>query len=63
MINGLTRKELVKATGVPHYTIAYLTQLDRLPLVYKAVKKGDTNLYHPNAIRIVKDWLSRREIR
>ena len=56
----LTRKDLVKATGVPHYRIYYLTITGRLPMVHLANGKGDLNLYSEDAVQAVKQYLQKR---
>jgi hypothetical protein len=56
----LTRQDLMRESGCPHYTISYLTLTNRLPLAHKATGKGDVNLYAHEAIQILKDWISRR---
>ncbi|MBL6992216.1 MAG: hypothetical protein ISR65_20695 [Bacteriovoracaceae bacterium] len=55
----LTRKDLMRETNCPHYTISYLTLTQRLPIIHKADGKGDVNLYHPDAVDIIKHYLSR----
>ena len=57
--NQLTRKDLIKETGAKHYVISYLTITGKLPLLHDAKGKGDVNIYHPNALNILRDWMSR----
>ena len=56
-LKGLTQKELRAETGAKHYLISYLTVTKRLPLLHTAKGKGDNNIYHPDAIKIIKEWL------
>lgn len=52
---GLTRKELVKATGIPPYLIAYYTQCGYLPVIKQSTGPGNPIIYHPNAVRVVQE--------
>jgi len=55
----ITRKVLMKETSAPYWTIAHLTLSGRLPLKHVAKGKGDENIYHFQAIQILKDYLNR----
>lgn len=52
---GLTRGALVKATGCRHYLIAYYSQCGYLPILRPSTGPGDPILYHPDAVRVIKD--------
>ena len=56
-----TRKVLMKETSAPYWTIVHLTLSGRLPLMHEAKGKGDENIYHFQAIQILKDYLNRNE--
>ena len=56
----LTRKQLMKATGAMPYLISYLTETGRLPLIRPALGHGSPNLYHPDAIQVIRTYLERR---
>jgi len=56
----LTRKDLIRETGAKPFIIQYLTEINQLPRVHVANGRGDVNLYAPEAIQILKDWISRR---
>ncbi len=56
----LQRKDLLEIPGAVPHLITYHTLIGRLPLSHKATGKGDVNLYAPEAIQILKDWISRR---
>lgn len=60
--NQLTRRELVKATGCPPYLIAYYTQCEYLPLIKKSSGPGNPNVYHHDAIRVVKIRMTKRGV-
>ena len=56
----LTRKQIVHKTGCPHYTVDYLRQCGRLPIIAESLKRGVPTLFHPDSIKIVQDHLDRR---
>ena len=58
----LTRKTLTKLTGAKPYQVYYLTTIGKLPLLHEANERGDANVYHPDAIAILKNWLMDRSI-
>ena len=58
--NTLTRKQIVHKTGCPHYTVDYLRQCGRLPIIAESLKRGVPTLFHPDSIKIVQDHLDRR---
>ncbi len=58
--HSLTRKQLMQATGAMPYTVAYLTETGRLPLIRPARGHGHPNLYHPDAVQAVRDYLAQR---
>jgi len=58
--NTLTRKQIVHKTGCPHYTVDYLRQCGRLPIIAESLKRGVPTLFHPDSIKIVQDHFDRR---
>jgi len=56
---GLTRKDLVREVPCPPYVVQYLTELRRLPLIQESNGPGRPHVYHQDAIKILKDWISR----
>ncbi len=54
---NLTRKELSQLTGVKPYLIAYYTSLGRLPLIHESLGAGDYNVYHPESINILLEFV------
>lgn len=59
-ITGVTRKQIVEKTGCPVYTYAYLRDLGRLPLIRSSPGRGSANLYHPDSIQVVVEYLKQR---
>tara|TARA_B100000315_G_C14157632_1_gene398558 strand:- start:125 stop:328 length:204 start_codon:yes stop_codon:yes gene_type:complete len=57
--DSLNRTELQNATGVPAYIILYLKDCGRLPIVQESKGRGYSTLYHPDAIEVVKEHLSK----
>lgn len=55
----LNRTELQKATGVPAYLITYLRDCGRLPIVHESEGRGFPTLYHPDAIKVIKEHLAK----
>ena len=51
---GLTRKELVEATGCPPYLIAYYGQCGYLPIIKPSTGPGDPVLFDAAAIEVIK---------
>lgn len=58
----LTKRELVAATGCPPYLIAYYTDCKYLPLIKKSSGPGNPNVYHRDAIDIVKKRMAERRV-
>lgn len=58
---ALNRTQLQKATGVSAYVIIYLKDCGRLPIVNESRGRGYPTLYHPDAIKVIKDHLRRRD--
>lgn len=58
--HGLTRKELVEATGCPPYLIAYYYQCGYLPILRPSTGPGDPVLYRPDALDVIRERMSRR---
>lgn len=63
MAKTLTLKTLVKETGAPFYTIKYLNQCGRLPILTVSKGPGYANIYHPDAIDIIKTHLAKRSVK
>jgi len=57
--NGLKRKDLVKATGVPFYKIKYLKDLGKLKLIKDSPSPGIPAIYHPDSIKIIQKFVNR----
>jgi|APSaa5957512576_1039674.scaffolds.fasta_scaffold122510_2 hypothetical protein len=53
----LTRKELSQLTDVKPYVVAYYTSLGRLPLIHESLGAGDYNVYHPESINILLEFV------
>ena len=58
--NTLTRKQIVHKTGCPHYTVDYLRQCGRLPIIAESLKRGVPTLFHPDSIKIVQEHIDGR---
>ena len=56
----LTRKQIVHKTGCPHYTVDYLRQCGRLPIIAESLKRGVPTLFHPDSIKIVQEHIDGR---
>jgi len=56
----LTKKQLHQATGCPGYTINYLYDSGRLPIVQESSGKGYLRLYDPSSVDIVKKHLAKQ---
>jgi hypothetical protein len=61
-IQIIQRKDLIDATGAFPHIITYLTLTKRLPLLHKATGKGDVNIYSPEAVEILKDYMEKRKV-
>jgi|TARA_Y100000310_G_scaffold89265_1_gene86383 hypothetical protein len=59
----LTKKQLTAETSAPGYTIDYLRDCKRLPIVYESRGQGYPTLYHPDAVKVVKDHLQKGQDR
>ena len=57
---SLNRTVLCKETNSPYWLITYLRDCGRLPIVQESKGRGYPTLYHPDAIKIVKDHLRKR---
>ena len=62
IVKQLTKRELVKATGCPPYLIAYYSQCGYLPLIKKSTGPGHPNIYHADAIAIVRQKMAEGEV-
>ena len=60
MTDIITLKDLQDKTDAQAYVIHYLKGCKRLPIVQESKGRGYPTLYHPDAIQIVKDHLSKR---
>ncbi len=58
-VKSLTRKQLVKLTNARPYTIAYLKDCGKLPIVRDSKGIGYPTLYDPSAVEIVKEHLNK----
>ena len=56
----ITRKEIVNQTGCPYYTVDYLRQCGRLPIIAESLKRGVPTLFHPDSIKIVQEHIDGR---
>lgn len=56
---NLTRKELVKLTGAKPYTISYLKDCGRLPILRYSKGVGYPTIYDPTAVDIVINHLKK----
>ena len=57
--NEMTLKNLVEATGCPPYRIMYYLACGYLPLIRKSTGPGDPNVYHHDAVRIIKNKMAK----
>jgi|TARA_Y100000310_G_scaffold62319_1_gene57628 hypothetical protein len=57
---SLNRTQLCKATEAPGYLVIYLKDCGKLPIVKESQGRGYPTLYHPDAIKVVKDHLAKR---
>jgi len=55
-----TRKELQKVTGAPPYTIAYLNECKRLPVIRESRGKGYPVVFHTDSIKVIRDHMSKQ---
>lgn len=55
----ITRKVLMELTGATVNQIAYLREMNRLPIARKALGAGDSTIYAPEAVKLVKQHLER----
>jgi len=60
--NGFTRRELGKITGAPPYTLAYLRDCGRLPVVKESTGSGVRVIYSKKAVEIVRRHLERNSV-
>jgi len=57
---GLTLKNLMKATGVPPYTIKYLYSCNRLPVMKESRGSGYPIIFDPLAIEVLLEHKLKR---
>ena len=55
----LYKRDLVKLTGAPPYTIDYLYRCNRLPIIKKSSGSGYPVIFHPDCIEIVKEHINK----
>ena len=55
----LTKKQLRAETNAPGYTIDYLKDCNRLPIISKSKGKGYPTRYHPDAVEVVKKHMQK----
>ena len=58
--NALTKTQLRKKAGCPGYIIDYLNDCGKLPIVQESRGKGYPTQYHPKAIDVIKEHLSKQ---
>ena len=58
---SLTRKQLVKLANAKPYTVAYLKDCGKLPIIKESRGIGYPTLYDPSAVEIVKEHLRKRQ--
>ena len=56
---SLNRTQLCKSTEAPGYLVIYLKDCGKLPIVKESQGRGYPTLYHPDAIKVVKDHLAK----
>ncbi len=57
---NITRKILLQETPAPYWVITHLTLTGRLPLIRKAEGHGSANIYHPDCINILKEYMRKK---
>lgn len=57
---GLTRKELVEATGCAPYLIRYYTECGYLPMIKQSSGPGHPVVFHRDAISEIKRRMAQR---
>jgi len=58
--NNITRKILMQETPAPYWVITHLTLSGRLPLLRKAEGQGSVNIYHPDCIDILREYMQKK---
>ena len=56
----LTKKQLKQILECPGYIVDYLNDCGKLPIAKLSKGKGFPNLYHPKAIDVIKEHLSKQ---
>ncbi len=56
----LYKKDLVRLTGCPPYTIDYLYRCNRLPVIKKSIGSGYPVVFHSDCIEILKAHSDKR---
>ncbi|PIS28179.1 MAG: hypothetical protein COT43_06960 [Candidatus Marinimicrobia bacterium CG08_land_8_20_14_0_20_45_22] len=57
--NFLTRKELMRATGLNPQQVDYLRQRGKLPILNEP-ERGIPAMFSPECVEIVKAWLKKK---
>ncbi len=52
---GITRKRLSQITGCPPYVIAYYRDCGYLPIIRPSKGPGHPIIYHPDAIKVIRE--------
>ena len=58
---GLTRKEIVKATHCPPYLIAYYSACGYLPVLRPSTGPGVPVIFHQSAVEVVKERMAHKQ--
>ena len=61
--HGLTRKEVIKKTGIPYYTLTHLSLTNKLPILISANGSGSKIIYDPECIPIIISYMIERGLR
>ena len=56
---GLTRRQLVKATGCMPFLVDYCRACGYLPILRDSIGPGSPVFFHPDAIKVIKTRMAR----
>ena len=59
-MNGLTRKQILEKTGCPYYLLSHLRLTGRVPVIREPKGRGDSVIYAPEAVQVVRKYLTER---
>lgn len=59
----ITRKVLCRLTGATVNQVAYLKDMNKLPVLRETTGPGDANIYAPEAVEVVKTHLLKQQAR